>query len=69
MKDFAEELHNKTADYKRPMSACLHAGGLSGGRPGRSGSRRRGFLDGIETKQGACALDRDSQKARSWPVS
>jgi hypothetical protein len=47
----------------RPMSACIHAGGLRGGRPERWGSRRRGFLDGIETKQGACGLDRNSQKA------
>jgi hypothetical protein len=45
------------------MSACIHAGGLRGGRPERWGSRQRGFLDGTETKQGACALDRNSQKA------
>jgi hypothetical protein len=58
MKDFRRRTSKQTADYKWPMSACLHAGGLSGGSPGRWGSRRRGFLDGIETKQGACALAR-----------
>jgi Phage integrase family len=63
MKDRRKRTRNKTADYMRPMSACFHAGGLRGGRPERLGSRWRGLLDSIETKQGACALDRNSQKA------
>jgi hypothetical protein len=63
MKDRRKRTRNKTADYMRPMSACFHAGGLRGGRPERLGSRWRGLFDSIETKQGACALDRNSQKA------